>query len=84
MTISRIPAASNEAGAPEIEITPAMVEAGFKVLRDSCIVEHLLQGDVFIISEVFSAMIAASSSAFAASPAASAARPRARKKPRSP
>jgi hypothetical protein len=49
------------AGAPEIEITPAMIEAGFEALLKTCALEHPCEGDRYIVERVFSAMISASS-----------------------
>ena len=45
------------AGAPdEIEITPAMSEAGFAVLRAAYITDDLLEGDRETVSEIYRAM----------------------------
>jgi hypothetical protein len=46
------------AGAPEgeIEITPEMVEAGFKVLLESGITEFPLEADKLWVTEIFRSM----------------------------
>jgi hypothetical protein len=45
---------SAEAGAPEVEITPAMIEAGVSVL---CAAEPLFNSDAAIVRRIFSAML---------------------------
>jgi hypothetical protein len=51
--------ALSEAGAPEIELTPAMIEAGVAVLYVSCAIEHPLDGaDRKLVQRVFCAMLA--------------------------
>jgi hypothetical protein len=53
-----------KSGAPdasEIEVTPAMIEAGLKALWETGAIEHPSGGDEYVVRAVFSAMIAASS-----------------------
>jgi hypothetical protein len=55
-----VPAADSKesAGAPEkeIEVTPAMIEAGYRVLEASCITDDLLEADRGTVSEIYLAM----------------------------
>jgi hypothetical protein len=49
------------AGAPdaselEIEVTPEMIEAGFAILRGSCIADDLLEADRGTVVEIYRAM----------------------------
>ena len=47
----------SEAGAPDVEITPEMIEAGLRVLYESCAVEHPLDyADRSTIRRIFLAM----------------------------
>jgi hypothetical protein len=43
--------------ADEIEITPEMIEAGFRVLSKSGIADEFLQADKTLVAEIFSAML---------------------------
>ena len=47
-------------GAPEdeIEITPEMIEAGFRVLCNSGIAESYLRADKTLVAEIFRVMLA--------------------------
>ena len=45
---------------PEIEVTPAMVEAGFEVLKASGIVDEYLEADKLLVVEIFRAMVSRS------------------------
>jgi hypothetical protein len=50
-----------DAGAPETEITPEMIEAGIEILWNSGAVEHpLADCDKELIRKIFFAMLAAS------------------------
>jgi hypothetical protein len=52
-----------KSGAPkgkEIELTPAMIEAGLKALWATGAIEHPSGGDESVVRAVFSAMIAVS------------------------
>jgi len=42
--------------ADEIEITPEMIEAGYLVLRNSCLTDDLLEADRLTVVEIFQAM----------------------------
>lgn len=46
--------------AAEVEIMPAMIEAGLEVLHASGAIEHPLQADRLLVEEVFRVMLAAS------------------------
>jgi len=62
MTTDRHQAVSDlsEAGAPEIEITPAMIEAGVTALYDSGSIENpLALADRNLVRAVFLAMLSA-------------------------
>lgn len=48
--------AEKEAGVPQIEVTPEMVEAGFKVLSASGIADDYLEADKLLVGEIFEAM----------------------------
>lgn len=57
------------AGSPQIEITPAMLDAGFDVLKKSYIADEYLAADKLLVAEIFRAMLRhASSHQDAASP----------------
>ena len=43
---------------PEIEVTPEMIEAGFKVLSASGIADDYLEADKLWVADIFRAMIA--------------------------
>ena len=48
-----------DAGAPgkcEIEVTPEMIEAGFKVLKEAGLTDDLLEADRLTVSEIYRAM----------------------------
>ncbi len=45
-----------EAGAPEVEITPAMIEAGLTVLYESGIVDGRSAEDSPLVAEIFESM----------------------------
>lgn len=45
-----------EAGAPEDKVTQEMIEAGLRVLRDSCAIEHPLEADRLVVEGIFVAM----------------------------
>jgi hypothetical protein len=47
--------------APEIEVTPAMIEAGMNALWATGAIEHPCGADEAVVRRVFSAMILASS-----------------------
>jgi hypothetical protein len=50
------------AGAPDIEVTPAMIDAGVQVLWESGAIEHPLQtADGLLVRRIFAAMKASSS-----------------------
>lgn len=53
--------ASKEAGAPEIEISPEMIEAGLRVLYQSGAIEHPLSIDADLVRDIFLAMHAQAS-----------------------
>lgn len=61
---------SAEAGAPEIEITPEMIEAGVNALWGTGAIEHPCEADRQIVEKVFNAMFRLSSSFAALRPAA--------------
>lgn len=44
----------------EIEVTPAMIDAGFRVLAASGITDDPLEADRLLVSEIYRAMFAAS------------------------
>ena len=46
----------DESLAPEIEVTPEMIEAGFKVLRNSGIADEYLEADTLSVAEIYRAM----------------------------
>lgn len=46
----------NEKGVPQIEVTPEMIEAGFKVLAASGIADDYLEADKSLVAEIFEAM----------------------------
>ena len=46
----------DRAKAEEIEITPEMIEAGFKALRASAISDDLLEADKLTVAEIYRAM----------------------------
>ena len=48
--------AAPAAGAPGVEITPAMIEAGYRVLCNSGIADEYLGADRLLVSEIFVAM----------------------------
>jgi hypothetical protein len=48
----------DKSGAPSIEVTPEMIEAGFKVLCRSGIADECLQADRLVVAETFLAMAA--------------------------
>jgi len=50
-----------DAGAPEIEVTPAMIDAGADALWRSCAIEHPCEADREIVRSIFTAMLSASS-----------------------
>jgi hypothetical protein len=54
---------SVEAGAPAemIDVTETMIDAGFEALLESCVAEHICEGDRFVIRDIFNAMICLSS-----------------------
>lgn len=54
------PKQSQDAGAPETDVTPDMVEAGLSVLHASGAVEHPIEADRLVIEEIYRAMRAAS------------------------
>ena len=43
---------------PEIEITPEMVEAGYRVLVGACLTDDLLEADKLTVAEIYRAMAA--------------------------
>ena len=51
----------DRAAVPEIEVTPAMVEAGVSALHASGAVEHPLEADRLVVAEVFRQMALARS-----------------------
>ncbi len=50
-----------QAGAPEIEISPQMVEAGFRVLQASGLGDVILKEDKCTVAGVYRAMLSARS-----------------------
>jgi hypothetical protein len=55
------PTPQGKAGAPEIEVTPDMIEAGVRVLWESGVVETPIDGvDQMVIQRIFVAMSLAS------------------------
>ena len=53
----------NESGQADVEITPEMIEAGFKVLKEAALADDLLLADKCTVAEIFRAMVAVMSAA---------------------
>lgn len=49
----------DEMKSAKIEVTPEMVEAGFRVLKTSCIADDYLDADKLTLVEIYRAMAAA-------------------------
>lgn len=49
----------NETGVPLIEVTPEMIEAGFRILSASGIADEYLEADKLVVGEIFRAMFGA-------------------------
>lgn len=49
--------AAPAAGAPEIEVTDGMIDAGVRSLLRSCVTDHPLEADRLVVSEIFQAML---------------------------
>jgi hypothetical protein len=48
--------AKEDQGTPIIEVSPQMVEAGFQVLKSSCVVDEILEADKLLVAEIYRAM----------------------------
>ena len=49
-------AGDEHTGVPQIEVTPEMLEAGFRVLSASGLADEYLEADKLVLSEIFQAM----------------------------
>ena len=50
-------AGDTDTGVPQIEVTPEMVEAGFKVLKASGLADDLLVADKCMVADIYRAML---------------------------
>jgi hypothetical protein len=56
-TMSDRPATMSEVDEDEIEVTPLMIEAGYRVLATSGLADVLLEADRLVVAEIFEAML---------------------------